>query len=259
MFAFARIYVVCAVWCLLYCHYPFFSNSRFVCVRQVYLCLCLRSRLLSFAVRFCLPAILPLLLFTFVPSSLWAQVSWVELICSWATAQQAATMCFNSFSPIFSLSRFLSGKGGKWCRCCGFVIPCSAVTVRIWSNGSRMWNKMNSCTTQPHTHIKVRARVKKRSRALHKRAYTYKIYKCDSLSNHLLHSLLSFTLSFRCSSSRCAFFQSGHHRHWNDTSEVFPVIFSVFIVLCIRVASKSTCSKLCRSTNKHTLKWHLHP
>lgn len=154
MFAFARIYVVCAVWCLLYCHYPFFSNSRFVCVRQVYLCLCLRSRLLSFAVRFCLPAILPLLLFTFVPSSLWAQVSWVEL--SWFVRERQHNrqqQCVSIHShQFFSLSRSLSGKDGKWCRCCGFVIPCSAVTVRIWSNGSRMWNKMNSCSAQPHTH-----------------------------------------------------------------------------------------------------------
>lgn len=70
-----NVYMVCAVWCLLYCHYPFFHT------RDLFVCVCLR---LPFAFAFlriafvCLPFCHCCYshFYRIYHSSLWAQVSW---------------------------------------------------------------------------------------------------------------------------------------------------------------------------------------
>lgn len=136
---FAWIDGICVVWCLLYCHYPFFySNSRFV---YLYICI-------GVCVRVCFPSALFVCLpfchcyyshLPYLPLPLWAQVSWFVSERQHNRQQQCASNHSQHFFPLTWVR-----EGREWCRCCGFVIPCFAVTDRIWSDGSRMWRKMNS-------------------------------------------------------------------------------------------------------------------
>lgn len=161
--------VCCLVFVIL--SLSFFSNSRIVCVFAFVF-----TFAFVFLQRFCLPTI-----FTVVVAS-------ASLICWWTTAQQAATMCFDSFSLFAPFPpSHSSGKGGKWCRCCGF---CYAM---LCGNSSNLVERVKDVKQNESMHtVEVRARAFGRKRVLHKREYI--IYKCDSLSNHLLHSHFSLTL-----------------------------------------------------------------
>lgn len=102
---FARIDGICVVWCLLYCHYPFFySNSRFV---YLYICI-------GVCVRVCFPSALFVCLpfchcyyshLPYLPLPLWAQVSWFVSERQHNRQQQCASNHSHHFFPLTSPGR----------------------------------------------------------------------------------------------------------------------------------------------------------
>lgn len=141
---FARIYMwyvlfgVCYIVIILFFQTRDFSLSLCVCIWIfVFVRVCFLSTLL-FACHFAIVAV-----HIYHIYHRRCEREWGDLLVNDSTP---GNNVLRFILTIFFSFALISGKGREWCRCCGFVIPCFAVRVRIWSNGSRMWSKMNSYT-----------------------------------------------------------------------------------------------------------------